>query len=547
MLDNNTISKLHEMNLSIMAAAFQNQLGKSSIAEMSFEERFGLMVDAEWTARKNNRMKRLIRNADYALPNACLEDIEYHADRRLDKTLIGRLSSCNYVQECHNVIILGATGSGKTFVSNALGMTANRNFYTVRYVRLPDLLADLTIARAEGNYRKIMKDYKQVKLLILDEWLLYPLKESEARDLLEIAESRYKKASTIFCSQYDRTLLKKLSQCAWKILSCYLEKGVVIEDPIPGAVIAAQTFGDFLNFNPHLHIISTDGCFSKDGSFMRAVVPNAAHLEPLFRLEVLKMLKREGKITDAVIENMDTWHHSGFHVYCGDVIQPDDEEGLERLARYIIRAPISQERILYVAASETRYGISQVIYTGKNSSLKEQFTALDWLARLVTHIPNKGEQLVRYYGFYSNKARGVRKKVEAEKAEGLETSTPVHNLIENSLSRKTFRRNWARLIKKIYHADPLLCTKCNGTMRIISFIEEEAAIKKILKHLNLWMPNIHDPPEPNKGVAGTRFSYILEINLDASLQVLQEEIISHIPYEDDYSQLTPYDDDCIGL
>lgn len=203
MLDNNTISKLHEMNLSIMAAAFQNQLGKSSIAEMSFEERFGLMVDAEWTARKNNRMKRLIRNADYALPNACLEDIEYHADRRLDKTLIGRLSSCNYVQECHNVIILGATGSGKTFVSNALGMTANRNFYTVRYVRLPDLLADLTIARAEGNYRKIMKNYKQVKLLILDEWLLYPLKESEARDLLEIAESRYKKASTIFCSQFE--------------------------------------------------------------------------------------------------------------------------------------------------------------------------------------------------------------------------------------------------------------------------------------------------------------------------------------------------------
>lgn len=346
---------------------------------------------------------------------------------------------------------------------------------------------------------------------------------------------------------YDRTLLRKLSQCAWKILSCYLEKGVVIEDPMPGAVIAVQTFGDFLNFNPHLHIIATDGCFGKDGSFMRAVVPNAAHLEPLFRLEVLKMLKREGKITDVVIENMDTWHHSGFHVYCGDVIQPDDEDGLERLARYVIRAPISQERILYVAASETTHGISQVIHMGKNSSLQEQFTALDWLARLVTHIPNKGEQLVRYYGFYSNKARGVRKKMETAKAEGLETSTPVLSLMENSLSRKAFRRNWARLIQKIYHADPLLCTKCNGTMRIISFIEEEAAIKKILKHLNLWMPNIHDPPEHSKSAAGTHFSNILEINLDASLQVVQEEIISHMPYEDDYSQLTPYDDDCIGL
>jgi len=101
---------------------------------------------------------------------------------------------------------------------------------------------------------------------------------------------------------------------------------------MPGAVISVQTFGDFLNFNPHLHIISTDGCFNNNGSFMAAVTPNADHLEPLFRLEVLNMLKREGKITDAVIENMSTWHHSGFHVYCGDVIRPDDEEGLEHLA-----------------------------------------------------------------------------------------------------------------------------------------------------------------------------------------------------------------------
>ena len=203
MLDNNTVSKLHEMKLSVIAAAFQRQLRENNFKEMSFEERFGLLVDAEWTARKNNRLKRLVRNADYAFPGACLEDIEYHADRQLDKALITRLGACNYVQECHNIIILGATGSGKTYLSNAFGLTASRNFYTVRYVRIPDLLGELAIARAEGNYRKVIKNYKQVKLLILDEWLLYPLKESEARDLLEIAEGRYKKASTIFCSQFD--------------------------------------------------------------------------------------------------------------------------------------------------------------------------------------------------------------------------------------------------------------------------------------------------------------------------------------------------------
>jgi DNA replication protein DnaC len=170
---------------------------------LSFEDRFGLVVDAEWSTRKSNRLTRLIRAAGYVFPDACVEDIEYYADRDLDKALITRLSTCNYVRERHNVIILGATGSGKTYLANALGMTASRAFYTVKYARLPDLLGELAIARAEGKYRNVMKTYKQVSLLILDEWLLYPLKDAESRDLLEIAEARYKKGSTIFCSQFN--------------------------------------------------------------------------------------------------------------------------------------------------------------------------------------------------------------------------------------------------------------------------------------------------------------------------------------------------------
>ena len=202
MLTENTVSKLHEMKLSIMAQSFREQMTNHEFVGLSFEDRFSLLVDSEWASRKSNRLNRLIRSAEYSIPGASVENIEYSPSRNLDKALISRLSSCVYVLEANNVIILGATGVGKTYLASALGMAANRSFYAVRYIRLPDLLAELAISRGDGTYRKVMKKYKQTKLLILDEYLLFPLKESEARDLLEIVEVRHKVASTIFCSQF---------------------------------------------------------------------------------------------------------------------------------------------------------------------------------------------------------------------------------------------------------------------------------------------------------------------------------------------------------
>jgi len=203
MMTNTTAEKLCDMNLRVMAEKFREQLVNPDIAELSFEDRFGLIVDAEFANRKTKRLMRLIKSAGYSYTNACLENIEYLPDRKLDKTTLTRLGTCNYVREHHNIIILGATGSGKTYLANAFGIAANREFMSVKYIRLPELLTELAMARAEGNYRKAIKQYRQVNLLILDEWLLYPLKEPETRDLLEIAESRYKKGSTIFCSQFE--------------------------------------------------------------------------------------------------------------------------------------------------------------------------------------------------------------------------------------------------------------------------------------------------------------------------------------------------------
>jgi DNA replication protein DnaC len=202
MIHEPTMQKLYELRLSAMADSYRTQLQDSSIHGLSFEERFGLLVDIEWAKRKNNRLNRLIRKAEFQQTNACIEDIEYHADRKLDRTQIIRLASCQYIYEKLNVIIMGASGAGKTYLACALGMAACRNYLPVKYIRLPELLGELSIARGEGNYRKVMKIYKNVPLLILDEWLLVSLKESEARDLLEIVEARHERGSTIFCSQF---------------------------------------------------------------------------------------------------------------------------------------------------------------------------------------------------------------------------------------------------------------------------------------------------------------------------------------------------------
>jgi DNA replication protein DnaC len=203
MVNEATMAKLHEMKLSAMAASYRQQMEDPAIHKLSFDERFGLLVDTEWTTRKNNRLKRLIYRADFPISGACVEDIEYRADRKLDREQIIRFSTCTYIAEKHNLIILGATGAGKTYVSCALGMSACRHFFSVKYIRLPDILDELMVTRGEGVFQKVMQGYKKIDLLILDEWLLTPLTDPESRDLLEIVEARHGRCSTIFSSQFD--------------------------------------------------------------------------------------------------------------------------------------------------------------------------------------------------------------------------------------------------------------------------------------------------------------------------------------------------------
>ena len=203
MLNEQTFDKLSHMKLRGMAMAFHQQMEDPIMESLSFEERFGLLVDAEYIKRRNTQLQRLLKNAAFKDNSACLENIEYNEDRKLDRALFARLSTCTYIAERRDLIIMGATGAGKTYIGCALGNAACRKFISARYVRLPELLTDLSISRGDGTYRKVVVQYRKYDLLILDEWLLTPLDAASARDLLEIIEARHKNASTIFLSQFS--------------------------------------------------------------------------------------------------------------------------------------------------------------------------------------------------------------------------------------------------------------------------------------------------------------------------------------------------------
>ena len=200
MLNEQTLEKLYVMKLNGMAEAFKEQLEQPNISELSFEERFGLLVDRQWTWREDRRMKRLLSNARLKI-NGCVEDIDFKTPRGIDKSVILRLANCEWIKSAQNVIITGPTGVGKTYLTCALANRACRMGFSAFYIRIPKLFQELTIARADGSYSKIMKKLTKTRVLVLDDLGLAPMTAPERRELLEVVEDRHSLSSTIVTTQ----------------------------------------------------------------------------------------------------------------------------------------------------------------------------------------------------------------------------------------------------------------------------------------------------------------------------------------------------------
>lgn len=201
MLNEPTLDKLRTMRLSAMADSWLEQQRSTDMVSLDFDERFGLLVDAEYLSRHNRRLARRLKQARLRHAHACIEDIDAPDKRGLGKSLIKKLATCSWIADHLNVVVTGATGVGKTYLACALGQQACRKGYQVLFRRAPRLIDELTLARADGSLPRLLSKLAKLDLLILDDWGITPLGDQDRRDLMEVIEDRDGTRSTLVTSQ----------------------------------------------------------------------------------------------------------------------------------------------------------------------------------------------------------------------------------------------------------------------------------------------------------------------------------------------------------
>ena len=201
MLIEQTLDKLNAMKLGAMAEAVQQQLRAGDATTLSFEERLGLLVDIEWTAREQRKLTRRLQAAKLRYATAALEAVDFTHPRRLNRQQVLSLGGCGWIADHHNLVITGPTGIGKSFLACAFVERACRRGFTARYLRLPRLLHAVAVGRGDGSYTRLLARLAKLDLLAIDDWLLAPLRDAERRDLTEVIEDRAECAATLIASQ----------------------------------------------------------------------------------------------------------------------------------------------------------------------------------------------------------------------------------------------------------------------------------------------------------------------------------------------------------
>jgi hypothetical protein len=284
---------------------------------------------------------------------------------------------------------------------------------------------------------------------------------------------------------HHRELLGGLARAAWETVRELMIAAVDDETFRPGMVAVVQTAGDMGNWHPHTHAMVSRGGWTRDWQWVPVPYVDERSAELLFRHKVMRLLQDEGLLTEERTQLLLSWRHTGFSVHNRVRVEPEDQPAVERLARYIMRPPISLERMAWDGVGEVSYRRKRGHEgTGLPVELIETFDPAEFLARVIMHIPEPRRHLVRYYGAYSNVSRGKRRlREEAACPSGEGHAPSVRGKKDLDPAARALRRSWAQLIKRIYEVDPLVCPSCGSEMKVIAFITDHAVVDKILRHL----------------------------------------------------------------
>jgi hypothetical protein len=242
-------------------------------------------------------------------------------------------------------------------------------------------------------------------------------------------------------------------------------------------VVSIQTFGAYAaNFHPHLHAWVTDGAFTNDGQFLELPYFDRRLVEEVFRRRLLQRLHRAQRLSEEFLRSLLGWVHSGFSAHGEPRVPAADAEAAERLARYLTRAPLALDAVEWTAGGELRVHTPPDPRTGLPDRVLDP---LDLIHAITSQIPDPGQHLVRYYAWYSNRTRGQR----AAARSGGKTAAKPPEPAPTSPAVRASRASWARLLRRIFEVDPLLCPRCSSEMKVVSVITDPAVVDRILRHL----------------------------------------------------------------